>query len=248
MKRTSLKNREKVESKKQRNKTTALFVTLIVLAFIGIALIVFYVTSSTSMRVKEDVYQYYIDVPVTFEKGTTFSSEYMEVTSNSRANVGNTPLYSTTDSKIYLPRNYVWENPSTDEHYRVPEFSSIVMHSAGYFDCTANLKTHAMKQGFLFDEGHNFIFLDKGTVALDDFVYDVSPLSFYSYEYGVTRIYDYAKDKLYFVEGKQSTAKYQSNTGYTVYLNKGMVQTSDNTQYLLVSSTKNVDSIEERSE
>ena len=42
--------------------------------------------------------------------------------------------------------------------------------------------------------------------------------------------------------------KYQSNTGYTVYLNKGMVQTSDNTQYLLVSSTKAVDSIEERSE
>lgn len=247
MKRTSQVNREKTVTARQKKKNVKLFVALILFGVIGIALVVYYVTSVTSMIAKEDLYQYFLDSPVTFKKGTTFSSEYMKSIGNDKQEVAKTPFYSYTNKKIYLPRNYAWQTVGDNlKCYRIPEFSSIETEGNNIYKCLVNNKEYMISEGFIFDDSEDYVFFDKGSITLDDKVIDISPLSFYSGENGVIRIYDYEKDSLYLIEEKQATCRYTSNSGYSIMLNKGLYQNNKNEQFLLISSPEAVSSIERK--
>ncbi len=249
MKRTALRNREKVESKKQKNKNTLLFTLLIILGFIGIALIMFYVNSSTSMKVNEDLYQYFFDAPVTYEKGTSFSSEYMEaIGNNDHKDIEKTPFYSINEKKIYLPRNYAWKSISDYSYYRIPEFSSIINNGSSTFQCSVERKDYTLINGFLFDDSGNYIFLDSGIVYVGETGYSVSPLSFFSRDYEVIRVYDYENNEFHFINTNMNNPTYESNVGYKVELAKGLYQDIFGDQSLLAASPATALSITERSE
>ena len=250
MKQTSIKNR--IFNKEKKNslfaKNTLLFVILILLGLTGLVVIIFYLDDSTSMRMKEKTYQYYLDTPVIHEEGASFSSEYMEIIENKNSmELDETPLYSSSSKRMYLPRNYGWFNVQPGGvSYRIPEFTVVTNKDNSTFSCKIDNKEFFISGGFLFDDSNNYIFLEYGDVIINDIRYSVSPLSFYSQSDGVYRIYDYDTNKIELIDSLTDDAVYRSKDGYEIKLNKGLYQDTSGNQFLIVSSPSVLDSIEKK--
>ena len=250
MRRTSIKNR--IVNKEKKNplftKNTLLFVTLILLGLAGIVVIIFYLNDSTSMRMREMTYQFYLDTPVIHNEGASFSSEYMEIIENKDSlELDETPLYSSTSRRMYLPRNYGWFNVQPGGiSYRIPEFTVVTNKGNAIISCKTDNKEFIISGGFLFDDSNNYIFLEYGDVTINNIRYDVSPLSFYSQSDGVFRVYDYDNNKIELIDYLDGDAVYKSKGGYQIKLNKGLYQDTNGDQFLIVSSPAVLDSIEKK--
>lgn len=254
MKRTGIKNREK-EAKRgipSVSRTTLLFVALVVIGVIGMIIVVFFVNKETSLRFDENIYQYFLDSPVEYSSDTVISSESMNTVlrnGDSSFSVDPTPFYSQNVDTFYVPKNYCWEDVQNNIGYRIPEFSKISSNNLSAYECTIEKKTFPIDGGFMYDDSFNYIFLEAGTVTIDGIPYDVSPMSFYSQEYEMIRLFNYENNQMstFVKEEINSDAIYTSVTGYKVKLNKGIYDAKDGGEYLLPSSPSFLKNIEERS-
>lgn len=249
MKRTGIKNREKEDKVATKvSKNTLLFALLVIVGIIGIIIVVLYVNDETSMIVPEETYQYLLDTPNTYNSGTKISSEYMEIIDgNSTYAIDHTPFYSTSSKRFYIPRNYSWHDVLNNRSFRIPEFTKVDLTSDYNVEFTIDNTAVRVANGFMFDDSNNFIFFDGGRIIVDRKAYEISQFSFYSQDSGVTRIYNYAGDEIYYFDEMVSNVIYTSNIGYSIVLNKGMYIDTSGYQYLLVSSPMAAQPIEERS-
>lgn len=208
---------------------------------------VFYVDDSTSMTTDEKIYQYFLDSSVDFEVGSSFSSEYMEITDSfgDKLEADKTPFYSYDHDRIYLPRNYGWYNINGTS-YRIPEFTRIDNSGNGVYTCNYKNNNYIIGGGFLFDASYNFVFLENGFIEVNGNRHDVSPLSFFSQDYGAIRIYNYGEKNFELIQDAVGEITYNSNAGYRIVLNRGLFQAVNGEQYLIVSSPELLTSIEEK--
>ena len=253
MKRTGIKNREKEKNKSlpSLTKPTIFFILLVLIGIIGMIIVVFYVDHVTSLEFKENVYQYYLTSFNEHKPGTTISDQNMSIIlndSDKNYSVDSTPFYSESEDKFYIPKSYSWFNPSVNWAWRVPEFTSIkkVGHGTTTFDCQLNQKEYQISGGILLDELSNYIFLEAGTVTINNKTYNVSPLSFFSQDYDVTRLYDYDTKDFIYVEDNLKSAIYKSVVGYSVDLRKGIYTSIQGEQTLITGSPSLLENIEKR--
>lgn len=251
MKRTGIKNREKAKNKglTSLTKPTLFFILLVVAGVIGMMIVVFYVDKVTKLELKEKTYQYFAADVSEYEPGATISDEEMSSIiniNNKEYNIDPTPIYSYSAQRIYLPKTYSWYNGEDNSYWRVPEFSEITFNGS-IFSCVTNNKPYSMSSGFLFDNDSNYIFLDSGKITLDNKTsYKISPMSFYSQNYGMIRIYDYETRTPYIIEEKVKGATFNTNDGgYEISLSRGTFSHSGVTTLLPASPTL-LDSIEDR--
>ena len=237
--------------KKSLNRTTITFVVLFVLGVIGIVFVIFYVNKATGLVLKEETYQYFGDKPTHHDEGTSLTnSEMSTIMIENKVNVGveDTPLYSMDGKSIYLPESYSYYGVDTGELYRIPEFMKLTREAnSEIIKCTFNDEYYEITHGFLFDGGINFIFLDEGQIIVNDMdKYPVSKFSFFSMEYDEFRIYNVSYDKFTNFERSTSNVKYESFSGYSIDLFRGLYRDKGGQETLLVASPSLLNSIEER--
>lgn len=253
MKRTSIKNRENEKNNtvtRKVNKLTIVFVLLIVIGAVGIGATIFYVNNITSLKLKEDVYQYFTISKVEYPSGTRIENKEMNsIVKGTKENsvADSTPFYSTKEDRIYLSKNYSWYPIEEIDKWRIPEFTSLLEQENDEYVCTINNKKYYIQGGFLVDDMNNYIFLDNGTITVDYDTYDVSKISFYSNDYDIVRIYDYATQKFIMIDKKVSSVKYKSVKGYSIDLFRGVYTDRNGDSVLIISSPSLLQSIEERS-
>lgn len=253
MKRTGEENTTGSEKvvKKSLNKSTIIFLILILLGVIGIVFVVLYVNKATGLVLEEETYQYFGDKPTYHEEGTSLTnSEMSTIMIENEVNVGveDTPLYSNNGNSIYLPESYSYYGVDTDELYRIPEFMKLTREAnSEVIKCTFNEEYYEILHGFLFDGGNNYIFLDEGQIIVNEMdKYQVSKFSFFSMEYGEYRIYNVSSDQFINLEMSTRNIQYKSFSGYTIDLFRGLYRSKDGQETLLVASPSLLSSISER--
>lgn len=252
MKRTGIKNREKEKNKglPSLTKPTIFFIILVVIGVIGAAVVIFYVNQVTSLKFDEEVYQYYLTGKTEHTSGMTISNQNMSTIvseGNSDYSVDPTPFYSYYRNRIYIPKSYSWYSPEDKWTWRVPEFTSITIKTDGVYDCKLNQAEYQIRGGILFDEASSYIFLEPGTITIDYKDYNITPLSFYSLSDGITRLYDRESDSFVYYDEVKRGVKYESVTGYSVDLLKGVYTSVGGESILLAASPRLLENIEERS-
>lgn len=251
MKRTSIENRE-VKKKKnapKTNKLTIVFVLLVVACLISIVIILYYVNDITSLKFKEDVYQYSIDSRIDYPIGAKVENKDMNsiIKANDKNSiVDSSPFYSKNENRIYLAKSYTWYSINDGGLWRIPEFSSLLEQKNNAYICTINNKEYDIYDGFLVSGMNNYLFLDNGTITINYDTYNVSKMSFYSYDYEIIRIYDYENDKYIEIDEKVDSIEYKSVKGYSLDLLKGLYTNLSGERLLIVSSPDLLDSVEKR--
>lgn len=254
MKRTGDENRTVSEKavRKSLNKTTILFVVLFVLGIIGIVFVVLYVNRATSLVLDEDTYQYFSSTKVFHDKGVSLTNSEMStilIEDKSEVGVDNTPMYTYDESAIYLPESYSYASVDNNTFWRIPEFMKITRESNNAFSCTFNDDSYTIQHGFLFDANMNYIFLDSGTIYVNEYnTYKVSPFSFFSKEADeFFRIYGaYSHEFSIPKKDRSSTARFVSDAGYSIDLVRGVYTDNSGEEFLLIASPSLLPSIDER--
>lgn len=236
--------------KRSLNKTTLAFVILFVLGIVGIILVVLFVNRATSLVLEEDTYQYYCTSQIYYESGASLTNSEMStivIDETRETSVDNTPMYSKTSNAIYLPESYSYCSVDDNTFWRIPEFMKLSIDSTSLVKCTFNEDYYEIKHGFLFDDGFNYVFLDSGKIYVNNVPkYDVSTFSFFSKDFQLYRIYDYANKNFTQFSDEASNIKYVSDGGYSVDLYRGVYTDSSGEEQLLIASPSLLTSIDER--
>ncbi len=250
MKRTGIKNREKIKKQGLPSlaKPTMFFILLVIVGIIGMIVVIFYVDKETNLEFSEKTQQYYGTDVTYFEKGSVISNQEMATIirqGDTDYSVDPTPFYALDSKRMYLSKSYSWVCFEDNSYWRIPEFTCMTLNNNVYH-CQLNNYSFDMSSGFLVDNNCNYIFLESGTLNLNGQIFKLSPMSFYSQEYGVVRIYDYDSDRLEVIEDKVKKSTLTFSGGYAVELAKGIMTTSLGNQTILPGSPANLNNIEDR--
>jgi len=254
MKRTGKEFRENSAKTIRRslNKTTLIFIILFLLGLIGIGLVILFVNKATGLDIDEPTYQYFAGSRYDhYEAISLNNSEISTILTedNEEKALDYTPIYTSDDDVIYLPISYSYADTNNESYWRVPEFMKLTKDEAtNIVTCTYNENEYDINCGFLFDGGTQYIFLDAGTITIDDKEYDVTPFSFYSgdYYYGIYRIYNLKTKEFTVIDNSISSAIYKSNSGYSVNLIRGIYTHRDGFTELLIASPSLLEDIGNR--
>lgn len=252
MKRTGDENRIGNEKnvRKSLNKTTLTFVILFVLGIIGIVFVVLYVNKATSLVLEEDTYQYYCSTQVFHSTGVSLTNSEMStilINDKNKEGVDNTPMYSNSNTSLYLPESYSYCSVDDGSFWRIPEFMKLTKENNSIVTCTFNDDYYEIRHGFLFDDGVNYIFLDSGKIVVNNSKsYPISSFSFFSKDYGIYRVYDVVNKNFSQFDMSTSNVTFVADSGYSIDLYRGLYTDDKGEEQLLVASPSLLPSIDER--
>lgn len=254
MKRTGEENRVTSEKAVRRTlgKTTIIFAVLFVLGVIGIIVVLLFVNKATSLVLEEDTYQYFSTTKVFHNTGVSLTNSEMStilIEDKSEVGVDNTPMYTKDGRAIYLPESYSYCSVDNNSFWRIPEFMKLTRDANNNITCTFNDDMYEIQHGFLFDDNRNYIFIDSGKIYLNEYTtYQISPFSFFSKESDECfRIYNLFSDEFSIPDkDNTSTARFVSDSGYTVDLIRGVYTDKKGEEFLLVASPSLLSSIDKR--
>lgn len=240
------------QSQKQTNviKFMPIFSAIFIIGITGMIVMLFFFNKATSTTLDVSTYQYFGDGKSEYSSGTAIeNSKISNVILKGDESLGldPTPLYSYDNLSMYLPKNYAYCSVQNNKYWRIPEFTKLIREEGiNIVTCLSKNSDYQIEGGFLFDGGSNYVFLDDGTVIINDFEeYPVSSFSFFSKEYEITRIYNLINKEYSPLYTTITSAIYLSNSGYSVDLIKGIYISSSGNKTLLVASPEVLENIEE---
>lgn len=235
---------------KTKIKTLSIVFAVFILGIIGMVIMTFFLDNATSIELEENTYQYYGDGIIEHPIGTRIkNSEIANILLEGDKTLGldSTPLYSYDNMTIYTPINYAYCSVKDNAFWRIPEFTTINKEEAtNMLHCSFGDNEYSLECGFLFSGGGNFVFFDDGRIIINDFdEYPVSSFSFFSKDYDILRVYNYADKEYNSLTNISVNVIYLSNSGYSVDLIKGIYVDSTGNRIMLVASPEVLNNIEE---
>lgn len=243
---------QKSKSKfKMKKKLKILFVSLGVLAIIGVAILIIsnHYKDLNKVSIEDyELYQYFGELRFDY-KGKFSIKKNGEVTKIKYEGIDletdSTPIYyKNIDNEIILPTNMALVFPRlVNKNYKLPYFSRLAIYYSEN-DSSAFLKLGKTKKylenSFLYDGNNLYVFLYETKVTIDGKEYTLSPLSFISVNYkNDVSFYNKASDE-YSVIDKHNDDVIANIDGYKVNLSTDMVLYDKDSKLLI----KNVDSLQ----
>ncbi|MFI3238520.1 MAG: hypothetical protein R3Y47_10925 [Lachnospiraceae bacterium] len=232
------------------NKLQVLFYpVIIVLMLITLLLIWFYIQSSKNMTVDNTMYQYARNAYIEYPEGVeVYSGEYSVLLKydEQTAEADDTPLYMTNVDSFITMSDMMWIDVSLNKEWLIPELSIISMDDTGAIWCEIGNDKILLTGGVLYNIDGIYIALENGVVTWGGKKYLVTPLSFFTIDGDMTRVYQYEEKSLNYEEKKYSDIEFTADVGYSVLLQTGIYASSDGNRRLLAVNTMTLSNITEK--
>lgn len=240
------------KAKKPISQRKWLFPLGLVLAAGAIAAVLLFLRKETEVRTPAPGYQYFLEQRYEFAQGSRLRAEenatlITDASGESEEDLfsDTTPLYYQDTPRLMLMRDISWFCPSNGREWRIPALSELEVDEYGSVLCHVGEKTVRLDGGFLHDGAGVYVLIDPAVLTLNGRKYSMSPLSFYSTTYGLTRVFSYEEQELYTQDKRQGNVLLDFLRGGRVNLSAGIYENSEGESRLLIASPKLPQSIEE---
>lgn len=223
---------------------------IIALIVIAVVVVVLFVDKESKAKVGIKTYQYSMTERIDYDESSEVILQKQGIVMVDSTEEGReldpTPLYSTDSKTAYLTKDMAWSDINGKGEWFVESLSSIKIDDNGLITLSYDGKDYNLDGGFLRDSGETYVFLDYVDLKVDTDTYELSPLSFYSGESGIIRIYDYDTNYLWVIDDGIYRAEISCEKGYTVDLIAGIMTGPAGNMRLLAAAPSVLQNISER--
>ena len=223
---------------RNRKQTQMLILLLSALAVIlAVIVVIFTVDFGSSYSIKEAAYQYYGGNTSKIEAGAKLKRSGEEKTllvQDGYSSEAILPVYLKKSPAIVLTTDMMYLAPRSGICERAVYFSEVKCDDNGTVTVTRNGKSQNPQQGFLYDGGDFYLFLEPMKLSFNGYSMDVPALSYVEAVYGgYMMVFNY-ETKEFFIELSDGSGTAQTPSGdYVISLLGDSMTLHDGSRQLL---------------
>lgn len=208
-------------------------------AVAAVIVVMFTVGRGISYDFTETAYQYYAGGKARFESGAKLKRGRDGVSllvEDNQSSETTLPFYLDESRKVVLPTDLLYIAPRTDGCDRLAYFSEVECKTNGTVVVKRDGKTVSGEQGFLYDGGDFYLFLEPVVVSFNGYSMDLPAMSYVEAIYGGhIMVFNY-ETKEVFMEMSNGSGTAQTPAGdYVISLMGDSVTMYDGSRFLLAT-------------